>query len=1366
MYCSHFGLQRLPFNNTPDPTFYYSTPDHEEALATLQYATRQRKGFVLVSGEIGAGKTLIGRIFLRQMDTNSTTAVISQTNLTGRQLLAAICSEFGLAAPAEASNLELTQRLQDFLVEQFARNRFVVVLLDEAQNLPDESFEELRMLGNLEADDAKLLQVCILGQPELRERFSSPGMKQLDQRLFRRFHLPSLNRVQTGEYVIHRLGVAGCRNEQLFTPDAVERIYAASGGVPRLINQICDNALLTAYGRDERSIDGHLIDLVLERDGSLSLQGAAHPESPSTAGGASRGTGAADRVRGAGEARRPVECEPADCPAGADADSADTVDSVHLAELALQQTESLCSEVAALASTAAPLRSELDQISQRQSELHKIVAGATTRWLAAKEKFDEYRREIQSEIREVIVRCHHTQEKLKEVERTAAPVEDLDEIRENHLRETSRILKLMQTQRDEFQARLEDIQKQWSGSEQELRRMAAQARSDDRFADLQTQCEAATREVLATVDRHRQSMFEHLAVLRQQCEAAQNQLQTVQTTFERRCSEADRRVEQLRTDWSAHEKELAVLREQLEGWQRTLQEGVEELKAQLAAQSGDTADQECRRDLQDLRREQASCATALERRIDGQAASLQEFRRTLEQAALHSDLLHRRSVEQVAARAAELEARLEQARQELAAGQRAFQAQLDELERTWESRLDERDRAWQHQVSERERAWQQEVDQRDQALRQQADQRDQVWRQQADQRDRAWRDQLDERDRAWQSQLEQRETAFARLDELKQVQQSQTGQAAQIQAVAGESVRLERSVGELAARIDSQHDALETGISQVRGQVGGLEKQMADLSAFRDEQECAAGLILQQLEQQRRSMREDVESLTQRYQGLESGLDALRDAAVVQDELEAVRVQHAADLQSLRETLSGQEQALESFASRVRERSDAVSARLDDLARDAARAGQVDQIRQALHDQILTLSKELSGHRAEWTRAFSASAGRAEQLAASLLKVAQQSATREELAIIQQQQERLDAQLRRELDERSQQQDEQFRRLEARLASTQEQVRTGQARHEAAVADLSGRWDALRASLEQLARDTVAAETFNRLERSLSADVSQLRDQLADTTSEHTQVVRTLVEKVQETAGRVATLESTRQPRPLELQPEVLASLGKLVEAAEAERTGLGEALERAGAVTAHLRNCSSQVQEIMEHWMSGAGEVREQSEGLRTAGENARAILEAMRKCNAVLDAKLNSQRWRSELERGEALSGRLEQAVSAAQGVVRRIESLMADFDAARTELDAWEQRQRQARESAARLADLLAQAQSRQRMLAAVARNTSQLMEVIQAARLEDETRHPTPPARGGGADSGNGHTTRGASRIQWPKLSSPAAVGARS
>lgn len=270
MYCSHFGLHRPPFNNTPDPTFYFSTPEHEEALATLQYATEQRKGFVLITGEVGAGKTLTGRVFLRQIEQQAETAVITNTHLSGHQLLAAICSEFGLSPPPQAGNLELSQLLQEFLLEQFAQDRYVVVIIDEAQNLPDEAFEEIRMLGNLEADDAKLLQVCILGQPELRERFSQPKMRQLDQRLFGRFHLKALSAQQTRQYIHHRLRVAGCPGTDLFTDEAIDAIYLASKGIPRLINQICDAALLACYADRRKVVNDEIVEEVCEQVGGVS----------------------------------------------------------------------------------------------------------------------------------------------------------------------------------------------------------------------------------------------------------------------------------------------------------------------------------------------------------------------------------------------------------------------------------------------------------------------------------------------------------------------------------------------------------------------------------------------------------------------------------------------------------------------------------------------------------------------------------------------------------------------------------------------------------------------------------------------------------------------------------------------------------------------------------------------------------------------------------------------------------------------------------------------------------------------------------------------------------------------------------------
>ncbi len=285
MYCEFFGLRRSPFNNTPDPTFYFSTPEHQEALATLEYAVMQRKGFVLVTGEVGAGKTLIGRMFLRNVESQAATATISQTYLSPRQLLEALCHELELPLPDGDNPLRIIQRLQEYLLDRFSRDGRVVVLIDEAQNLPVECFETLRMLGNLEADDAKLIQICLLGQPELRERFRRPELKQLDQRLFCRFHLPVLTREQTAAYIHHRMRIAGNGDPEVFTPIACERIYVVSGGTPRLINTLCDNALLTAYGQNLRVIDDRIMRQVTDREAlrAAPIERRATTESPAAA---------------------------------------------------------------------------------------------------------------------------------------------------------------------------------------------------------------------------------------------------------------------------------------------------------------------------------------------------------------------------------------------------------------------------------------------------------------------------------------------------------------------------------------------------------------------------------------------------------------------------------------------------------------------------------------------------------------------------------------------------------------------------------------------------------------------------------------------------------------------------------------------------------------------------------------------------------------------------------------------------------------------------------------------------------------------------------------------------------------------------
>jgi type II secretory pathway predicted ATPase ExeA len=279
MYAEFFGFRELPFNNTPDPRFFYSTPDHEEALATLIYTIRERKGFVLLTGETGTGKTLVTRLMLRHFGTRLAFAMLHHSVRTPEDLLESICTEFELETSEGATGTQLVRTLHDYLLTQFARNVPVVLVLDEAQNLSIEGFEQLRQIGNLEADDVKLLQIIIVGQPELQKLFASPQVRQLRQRLFRSFHLPALTREHTEKYILHRLAVVTDRPDEVFDAQAMEAIYRYSEGLPRLINTICDNALLSAYASDRRDINAELIAAVGDSVLSAgSIGGVNHPD--------------------------------------------------------------------------------------------------------------------------------------------------------------------------------------------------------------------------------------------------------------------------------------------------------------------------------------------------------------------------------------------------------------------------------------------------------------------------------------------------------------------------------------------------------------------------------------------------------------------------------------------------------------------------------------------------------------------------------------------------------------------------------------------------------------------------------------------------------------------------------------------------------------------------------------------------------------------------------------------------------------------------------------------------------------------------------------------------------------------------------
>ena len=255
MYLSHFGLREFPFSITPDPRFLYMSARHREALAHLVYGVGEHGGFVQLTGEVGTGKTSICRCLLEQLPSHVDIALILNPRVSPVELLALVCDELRIPYPAGTeSQKELVDRLHRHLLEAHGRGRRTVVIIDEAQNLASEVLEEVRLLTNLETTTDKLLQVILIGQPELAALLEEAKLRQLAQRITARYHLEPLSRLETCAYVRHRLGVAG-RRAPLFTPSALRRLHRETYGIPRLINAIADRALLGAYTREQSRVD-------------------------------------------------------------------------------------------------------------------------------------------------------------------------------------------------------------------------------------------------------------------------------------------------------------------------------------------------------------------------------------------------------------------------------------------------------------------------------------------------------------------------------------------------------------------------------------------------------------------------------------------------------------------------------------------------------------------------------------------------------------------------------------------------------------------------------------------------------------------------------------------------------------------------------------------------------------------------------------------------------------------------------------------------------------------------------------------------------------------------------------------------------
>lgn len=259
MYREFFGLKEKPFNVTSDPTFFFLSRVHKEAFSHLIYGIKERKGFLEITGEIGAGKTTLCRALLNQLDINTKSAFIFNSTLLKRHLLQAILEDFGIPVETK-TNAAMMRQFNNFLVEELAKNNNVVLIIDEAQNLRPSVLEELRLLSNLETEKEKLFQMILVGQPELRDKINSPSLKQLKQRISVRFHIAPLEKDEVVEYIYHRLKIAGSNGEIHFAEDALDTIFKYSGGIPRLINKVCDKALLFAYVMETKSIGLSLIE--------------------------------------------------------------------------------------------------------------------------------------------------------------------------------------------------------------------------------------------------------------------------------------------------------------------------------------------------------------------------------------------------------------------------------------------------------------------------------------------------------------------------------------------------------------------------------------------------------------------------------------------------------------------------------------------------------------------------------------------------------------------------------------------------------------------------------------------------------------------------------------------------------------------------------------------------------------------------------------------------------------------------------------------------------------------------------------------------------------------------------------------------
>ena len=254
MYQSFYGLTEMPFNITPDPKFLYLSPTHQDALQHLMYGVTEKKGFIVLVGEVGCGKTTLCRRFLNELDTERyDTALIVNPRVNEKQMLKAILTELGEFNHAH-SQVDLVAQINEVLLQRIHAGRNIVLIIDEAQNLSFEVLEQVRLLSNLETDKQKLLQIVLMGQPELKTVLAREELRQLRQRILVHYELRTLTRGDVSHYIQHRLTLAGSMGRPRFTPWAIRAIHRRSKGIPRIVNNLCDKSLLAAFIRESDEV--------------------------------------------------------------------------------------------------------------------------------------------------------------------------------------------------------------------------------------------------------------------------------------------------------------------------------------------------------------------------------------------------------------------------------------------------------------------------------------------------------------------------------------------------------------------------------------------------------------------------------------------------------------------------------------------------------------------------------------------------------------------------------------------------------------------------------------------------------------------------------------------------------------------------------------------------------------------------------------------------------------------------------------------------------------------------------------------------------------------------------------------------------